>query len=80
MKMLVNLRDHFLPTSVYKQTIADPSKAAPRRNPARSCNAVALSVYAHTVSSSKEFFDRKITLDGASAVSSSKFFTAEEVL
>jgi hypothetical protein len=58
--------------------IADPSSAAPLRNPARSYASVAISGPAHTVSPSKEFADRGITLDAASAVPSSKLSTAEE--
>jgi hypothetical protein len=58
--------------------IADPSKVAPPRKPARSCAAVAVSRSAHTASPWKEFADRGITLDVASAVPSSKLSNVEE--
>jgi hypothetical protein len=57
---------------------ADPSKAAPRRNPARSYAAVAVSGSEHTASLSKEFADRGITLDAASSVTWLKVFIVEE--
>jgi hypothetical protein len=72
MKKLINLRDHCPPESVHRQTIADPSKVTPGRNAARSYAAVATSGSAHTASPPKEFADRGITLDAASAVPSPK--------
>lgn len=56
---------------------ADPSKAAPLRNPARSYVAVAVSGFARTVSASKEFADRGITSDAASADPSPKVSTVK---
>jgi hypothetical protein len=58
--------------------IADPSIEAPRRNPARSYDAVAVSGSAHTASPSKELADRGITLDTVSAVPSPEFSAVEE--
>jgi hypothetical protein len=60
--------------------IADPPKAAPRRNPAKGYAAVAVSASTHTISPSEEFADRGITLDAASAAPSSKVSTVKETL
>jgi hypothetical protein len=69
-----NLREHCSPES----EIADPSKAASLRNPARNSVAVAVSGPAHTASPSKGFADLGIALDAASAVPSPKVSIVEE--
>jgi hypothetical protein len=58
--------------------IADPSKAAPRRNPERICAAVSVSASAHTAPPSKEFTYRGFTLDAASVAPSPKVSTVEK--
>jgi hypothetical protein len=59
--------------------IADSTKTAPRRNPARSYAAVATSGSAHIASPLKESADRESTLDSASAVPSPKVSTSQVV-
>jgi hypothetical protein len=60
------------------EEIGKQYKAALRRNPARIHAAVAISGPAHTASPSKEYADRGIALDVASAVSSPKVSIVEE--
>jgi L-2-hydroxyglutarate oxidase LhgO len=58
--------------------IANPSKLTPSRNPARSNTAVAVSGSAHSASPSKQFADRAVTAEAASAVHSLKVSAIEE--
>jgi hypothetical protein len=60
------------------EEIADPTKAAPHRNPVSIYATVAVSRSAHTSSPSKEFADRGITLDAAQAAPSPNVSTVEE--
>jgi hypothetical protein len=79
MKKLVNLGDHYPPRVGLEadKEIADPSKVAPRRNPARSYAAIAVSGSVRTASRSIEFADREIALNAAKIVPSHKVSNIE---
>jgi hypothetical protein len=81
MKKLVNLRDHCLPDSVYRQTRKSVNHLKQPYigiQPGFMPPAVAISGSAHTSSPSKESADRGITFYVASAVSSPKLSIVEE--